>query len=221
MDRYKNKYRSESVRLENWDYGSPGYYYVTICTKKHKHYFGEVIMAEDLTSPWEEKCGGIAGTHNYASLPPTAHAAHGAIVQLTRLGHIAFENWINIPKHFPFVKLDEFVIMPNHLHGLLCFQKAGYRERNVNRFGPQSKNLASVVRNYKSATKAYATSHDIEFHWQPRYHDDVVTSGKELDNIREYIRNNPKRWMEKNSPRRPVQTAVRGELNQRIKTNRI
>jgi hypothetical protein len=93
--------------------------------------------------------------------------------------------------------------MPDHLHGILCFQKPGYRGRSVNAFGPQSKNLGSVIRNYKGATKAYATSREIKFAWQARYHDDVITSGEELDKIRAYIRNNPAKWMEKTKAGQP------------------
>ena len=202
MERYRNKYRDDSIRIRNWDYGSPGYYYVTICTKERVCYFGDVVMSNETAhnmgqaESWAGACGGIAGTRNHASLPPAAPSPHGTgiqtmhsrtIMQLTPIGKIAFQNWIDIPLHFPFVVLDEFVLMPDHLHGILCFQKAGYRERNANRFGPQSKNLGSVIRNYKGATKAYATSHGIQFAWQARYHDDVITSGKELDNVRAYI----------------------------------
>ncbi|MEX2232741.1 MAG: hypothetical protein WD824_11305 [Cyclobacteriaceae bacterium] len=187
MERYKSKYRSDSTRIKNWDYGSPGYYYVTVCTKNHNQNFGEVVLWDGPvdaynymveTRAWDGKCGGIAGTHNYASLPPPARPAHvspapsshtHAVVILTPIGKIAFQNWLDIPKHFPFVSLDEFVIMPDHIHGILCFKKPGYRERHLNSFGPQSQNLGSVLRNYKSATKAYATSHEIEFAWQSRF----------------------------------------------------
>ena len=42
MDKFKNKYRIPSARLQNWDYGSPGLYFITICTKDRNHYFGEI-----------------------------------------------------------------------------------------------------------------------------------------------------------------------------------
>jgi REP element-mobilizing transposase RayT len=215
MELYRNKYRSNSFRLENWDYGSPGYYYVTICTRDRKEYFGDVVMCDaDIHTnrpdaamkPWEDMCGGIAGTHNHASLPPAAHSSHvnprsndatSPVVRLTPIGKIAHQNWIDIPSHFPFVSLDEFVVMPDHLHGILCFHKPGYREHKVNKFGPQSMNLGSVIRNYKSATKSDATLNGINFAWQARYHDDVITSSTELEKIRKYIRENPSRWIEK------------------------
>lgn len=42
MDKFKNKYRIPSARLQNWDYGSPGLYFITICTKDRNHYFGKI-----------------------------------------------------------------------------------------------------------------------------------------------------------------------------------
>ena len=42
MERYNNKYRIESARLQNWDYGSPGLYFITVCTKNREHFFGEI-----------------------------------------------------------------------------------------------------------------------------------------------------------------------------------
>lgn len=250
-DRYQGKYRSQSTRIADWDYGSPGYYYVTICTKDRQQFFGEVILWNGpvknnlyVIGPpaWDGMCGGIAGTHQYASstlgkgtnmpagagsninaslppgkgthidasLPPAAQSAHGdnphssrqpaAAVRLTPIGEIAYQNWIDIPKHYPFVVLDEFVIMPDHIHGILCFKKPGYRQRKLNAFGPQSQNLGSVIRGFKGATKSYSAAHNIYFAWQARYHDDVITSGKELDKIRQYIKENPARWIQKNQP---------------------
>jgi putative transposase len=214
MERYRGKYRSDSIRIPNWDYGSPGFYYVTICTEDRECYFGDVILYNDPAPwrefagmvPWDGMCGCIAGTHNYASLPPAARPAHApephAVVQLTRMGTIAYQNWLDIPKHFPFVLLDEFIIMPDHLHGILCFQKPGYRKREANSFGPQSQNLGSVIRSYKAATKAYATTHNLQFGWQARFHDDVITSGQELDRIRKYILDNPATWLQKKMTRK-------------------
>ena len=45
MDKFKNKYRIPSTRLQTWDYGSDGFYFITICTKNRKHFFGEIADA--------------------------------------------------------------------------------------------------------------------------------------------------------------------------------
>jgi putative transposase len=83
--KYKNTYRIETNRLKNNDYGAHGFYFVTICTKNKEYYFGHIIPVE---------------TQNFASLQPT------------EIGNTAYHYWTEIPKHFPFVALDEFIIMP-------------------------------------------------------------------------------------------------------------
>jgi len=116
---------------------------------------------------------------------------------LTPLGQAAFDCWVAIPDHFPFVVLDGFVVMPNHVHGIIIIDKpddsGGDRP---NRFGPQSKNLASIVRGYKIGVTKYARQHDIGFKWQARYHDHVIRNVGEYERIREYIDENTQRWEE-------------------------
>jgi putative transposase len=177
MEKYKNRYRSETARLKNHDYGSDGWYFVTICTNNRDHYFWEIAP----------HVGIYVGTQNFASLQPTP------------IGEIAHQYWMEIPNHFPFVVLDEFVIMPNHVHGLIYFNKPeySYRIQQPNQFGPQSQNLASVIRGYKAAVKKYATINNISFSWQSRYHDHVVRTDRGLQAIRRYIKNNPTKWIEK------------------------
>jgi REP element-mobilizing transposase RayT len=85
-DLYKGKYRTESIRLTEWDYSSTGYYFVTICTKNM-----ECVLS------------GIT---------------NGKVV-LTGIGNIAKKHWLEIPEHFQNIKLDEFIIMPNHIHGIV------------------------------------------------------------------------------------------------------
>jgi putative transposase len=160
MDLYKT-YRMSSARLANWDYGSNGVYFVTICTAGRKHYFGTI---------------------------------QDHVPVYTRIGEIACQYWLNIPLHFPFVVVDYFVVMPNHLHGLVFIDRPDYHGWSPNRFGPQSKNLASIVRGYKAGVKSYATQHQIEFAWQARYYDRVVRNEEEWKRIRQYIADNPLKW---------------------------
>jgi putative transposase len=168
MEKYQNKYRSETTRLKNHDYGADGWYFITICTHHRENYFGDIIVE----------------TQDLASLQPTI------------IGKIAHQYWMEIPTHFPFVVLDEFVVMPNHVHGLFYFDKPEYEYKihRPNQFGAQSQNLASVIRGYKAAVKKYATMNNISFAWQPRYHDHVARTERELQAIRRYIQNNPTKW---------------------------
>jgi putative transposase len=175
MEKYITTYRNDSTRLKNRDYGAHGNYFIAICAQNRENYFGHV--------EWPTH----AGTQDLASL-------HTARVQLTPIGKMAHQYWIEIPIHFPFVVLNEFVIMPNHIHGIRSINKPGYRDWKPNAFAPQSQNLPSVVRGYNAATKKYATVNGLEFSWQPRYHERILRLD-ELDACGKYIQNNPEKWM--------------------------
>ncbi|OYV85556.1 MAG: hypothetical protein B7Z63_05335, partial [Ignavibacteriae bacterium 37-53-5] len=88
------------------------------------------------------------------------------------------------------------VIDKNHDDAVVGTQNVASLPRNPNRFGPQSKNLASVVRGYKIGVKKWATIHGVAFEWQPRYHDRIIRNQRELFNVRNYITNNPLNWKE-------------------------
>jgi len=179
------------TRLKYHDYGSDDWYFVTICTHNRGHFFGEIIHSEGEGAG--EGAQDFAHPHSHPHLHPTI------------IGQIAHQYWMEIPKHFPFVVLDEFVVMPDHMHGLFYFDRPDYPYRlpRPNQFGPQSKNLASVIRGYKAAVKKYATMNNIPFAWQSRYHDYVVRTEKRLQIIRKYIRNNPQKWFEKKLSAKP------------------
>lgn len=92
MDKFNNKYRIPSARLQSWDYGSNGAYFITICTHNRKHFFGKTI--------------------------------DNGIMQLNELGQIAEKYWMEIPTQYPYIELGNFVIMPNHMHGILIINKS-------------------------------------------------------------------------------------------------
>lgn len=176
MDKYQNKYRIPSARLPGYDYGAHGLYYVTICTKNRVHYFGNIVE-----------------THNCAS--PNVETDSYPFLRATEMGKTANEFWQEIPQHFPFVELDEFIIMPDHVHGILFLNKPNKTDWVTNEFGPQSQNLGSVIRGFKSSVKRHANENNIKFDWQSRFHDRIIRDENGLNNVRKYIRNNPKNWM--------------------------
>jgi REP element-mobilizing transposase RayT len=183
-DKFQNKYRISSTRLQNWDYGWNAPYFVTICTQKREHYFGEIVDGK---------------------------------MQFSEIGKIAQQFWHEIPDHFPFVILDAFVVMPNHVHGIIIINKTGdgcdgggdggvatqnfaslrqnrQQSHPKNKFGPQSQNLASIVRGYKTGVKKHATMNIIDFAWQPRFNDHIIRNNHSFDRIRNYINTNIKNW---------------------------
>lgn len=185
MTLYKNKYRTQTTRARWWDYGSNAAYFVTICTKNRQHYFG-IVGPQNPVGPENVV---VVGPQNVVALQPTP------------IGRIAHQYWLDIPNHFPFVRLDEFVVMPNHVHGIIVVEAQSAEAQNVvhpqaNKFGPQSQNLASIIRGYKAGVKSYATKNNIEFAWQSLYHDHIIRNEGEFHRIATYIRNNPAKWKE-------------------------
>lgn len=171
-----------SARLQGFDYGVNAAYFVTICTQNRQHYFGAISPVE---------------TDNYPSLLTdnnNTETGNCPSLRYAPIGLIALEYWLQIPQHFPFVILDEFVIMPNHIHSILFFDKPDKTDWTPNQFGSQSQNLPSVIRAYKASVKRYANQNNIEFGWQSRYWDRVIRDKQELNVVRNYIVNNPVNW---------------------------
>lgn len=111
------------------------------------------------------------------------------IMRLNELGCVVAQCLQNIPLHFPHVKLDEWIVTPNHVHGVII-----NNNWQPNKFGPQSKNLASIIRGFKIGVKKHATINNINFTWQARFYDHIIRNDKSLNKIRKYIQNNPEKW---------------------------
>lgn len=178
-NRFMNMYRISSNRLKGYDYTS-WCFFVTICTKDREHYFWEII--------------------------------NGNMV-LNEIGRIAHQYRLHIPVFSPNIRIDEFVVMPNHIHGIVFFKNV--RRDTISRvswewdarycvstntFGPQSHNLWSMIRGFKSSVKKYATIHKIIFDRQSNYYDHIIIDKIALYNIKQYIQNNPqKRYRDRNN----------------------
>lgn len=112
--------------------------------------------------------------------------------------------------------MGEYVIMPNHFHAILeigpnkynCEDVPGIgdampgvstqvaKSANVSKKGPQSKNLSSIIRGYKSAVTMGARRIDAGFAWQARFHDHIIRSDESHDRIAKYIQENPTYWQQ-------------------------
>ncbi|MCK4464495.1 MAG: hypothetical protein KAU83_02190, partial [Bacteroidales bacterium] len=207
MALFKNKYRIKSTRLKGWDYSSPGAYFVTIVTKNRAYYFGNVENGD---------------------------------MHLNELGEIAQQCFEKIPEHFLFVSLDSFVIMPNHVHGIIIIKPgnggeihsstkteiindggagdvetlhatslqqqpqqpetdaASYitapKNKKMASISPKPSSLSVIIRSYKSAVSKQARQIHPDFVWQSRYYDHIIRDKKSLNNIRQYIIQNPLNW---------------------------
>ncbi len=125
----------------------------------------------------------------------TIHAAQfEPFFDIPELRIILEESWHALPERFPGVTLDEFIIMPDHVHFILCLD--GTKEH--------APTLGQVVGTYKSITTVtwlnYIKAHNMSWPghvWQRNYYERVLRDKPEVVQKRQYIRDNPKRLAEK------------------------
>ena len=200
-----NLHKRRSIRLKDYNYSQPGEYFITICTYNHKHLFGEIVDEE---------------------------------MRLNKLGEIVQEEWLRTAEIRENVELDSFIVMPNHIHGIIvltepvganCYSpqekhdnnssnNGAYNDTTMNRtniisigkgayidtplrktkFHSPSGTIGAIIRGFKSA----ATKGINELRstpgipvWQRGYYEHIIRDGKDLDNVREYIANNPAKWL--------------------------
>ena len=146
-------------RLETYDYSRPGAYFVTICTKGRKNLF------------WKEVGASIARPED---------------VTLSEQGKIADKAIRNIPTYYPAITVDQYVIMPNHIHMLLQI----HTDKNGRPI--QSPSVSVVVQQMKG----YVTKQLGYSVWQKLFHDHVIRNETDYRKIWNYIEGNPMKWTE-------------------------
>jgi len=134
---------------------------------------------------------------------------------LNKLGLITQKYWLEIPKHFSFTQLDEYTIMPNHMHAIIWIRNdqpnmgrglinqtpsPDYNETNFGKFfeivNPMSSNsLAKIIRWYKGrCTFEINKLNPKYFQWQRNYYETIIRDEDHLNRVRRYIQNNPAKW---------------------------
>ena len=135
------------------------------------------------------------------------------VMGLNDIGCMVAKYWQEIPKHFSNVRLDEWVVMPNHVHGIVIIDRPQplftNRRDAINRVStgnctnggitghhnPMGKgSLGEIIRWFKGRTSFEIHKRYPRFQWQPRFYDQIITGDKELLEIREYIYYNPQMW---------------------------
>ncbi len=176
-----DKHHRQSIRLEGYDYSQNGAYFVTICTYKKQCLFGDITNSK---------------------------------MELSEIGAITNKCWNEIPDHFPNVLLDYFVVMPNHIHGIINIVGAKHSHlASTNKVNPLPVNasplqplqpcgtdkgsLGAIIQNFKSVTTRKVNK-VLEQQgmplWQRNYYEHVIRNEDDLNDIREYIINNPLKW---------------------------
>ena len=128
-----------------------------------------------------------------------------AIVNLSPIGEYVDACWKEVPQHHQHIDIDDFVVMPNHVHAIVIIggpdrppelrkREKFKRVAELNAVRPKANSLGAVVGSFKSAVTQWCMAKHVEFEWQPRFHDRIIRGKNSLEAIREYIRSNPANW---------------------------
>jgi REP element-mobilizing transposase RayT len=115
-EKYRNKYRIASSRLPGYDYSRNGAYFITVCTYNRENLFGDVIVVPGDTV----ETGPIDDVET--GLRPVSTTTKSTEIKLSDFGKIVSDCWYDLPNHYPNIILDQFIIMPNHIHGIIIIQ---------------------------------------------------------------------------------------------------
>lgn len=164
--KFQNTYRIPSARYKEHAYDG-GMYFITICTAERQHYLGKI---DDNSQ-----------------------------IKLSEIGQCVTEQIVKTKELRKDIgaEIPVYVVMPNHIHLIVCIEGQPHRdvdENPTNRFGPQRKNLSSIIRGIKASVTHFANQNNIPFAWQSRFHDRIIRDFNELNSIVDYIENNPYNW---------------------------
>lgn len=146
-------------RLTEYDYSQPGAYFITICTKNKEKLF------------WEDVGASIARPEK---------------PQLSFYGNVVQEAILNIPKIYPTISVDNYVVMPNHIHLLL----------QIHTDDSGRAMLAPTISKVVQQMKGYVTKQLGVSIWQKLFHDHVVRRETDYLEVWNYIEGNPSKWEE-------------------------
>jgi REP element-mobilizing transposase RayT len=157
--------------LKEWDYGTPGYYFVTICTQNRTHWFGEVSLDRMIFSP----VGKIAV--QYWERIPHVYP------------NICLDAWVIMPNHM------HAIVIIKETSGA-AVETSQWDVSTKNHY-LRSGTLGAIINQYKSAcTKHIHKIGNHNFGWQARFYDHIIRNEKSLGRIRAYISGNPIKWTE-------------------------
>jgi putative transposase len=122
----------------------------------------------------------------------------GGKMMLSEIGIIANACWSAIKEHAKNIELGNYVVMPNHVHGILTLDGNPPSETiGKLRFqNPGSNSISTIIGGYKPAVSKHARRAGVEFEWQTRFHDHVIRDEEEYERITNYILRNPSNWEE-------------------------
>ena len=154
--------KRKSIRLKGYDYSSPGAYFITICTNDRKQLLSRIIVGTGVLD-----------------CPQNV---------LTSYGEIANKHLINMSNFYENIRIDKFVVMPNHIHLLIRVLE----KENGPSETPVPTN--SLIARFISTFKRFCNKEYGENIWQSRSNDHIIRNTNEYLKIWEYIDTNVIRW---------------------------
>ncbi|WP_187270226.1 transposase [Pontibacter qinzhouensis] len=136
------------------------------------------------------------------------------LMELSDEGIIARDYWLEISDHNPQVLLGEFVVMPNHVHGIIGLERASLPVtmalqckaatvetasdmKHISGLAPKAGSISRIIGAYKAAcTRMIRSVSTNPFAWQNHFHDRIICNGQELQRMEAYIISNPEKWAE-------------------------
>ena len=172
MTLFQGKYRIESTRLQDWDYRSRGWYFVTICTQRRRPILGEIARNEVQLS----EIGLIADSE-------------------LRTLQDHYKN-VHVDEHIVMSNHVHAIFMIDGEHRFSPDSGATVPHRFKTSFtSPQAGSLSAIVRSYKAGVTLKCRELGIQQTiWQPRFYDHLLRGDKVISAVREYIRDNPANW---------------------------
>ena len=186
--------KRKHTRLKHYDYSSAGAYFITICTKDRRcllwnHVGATIGRPQDVEL---SSCGEIVSDaiKRISSIYPALLVGRGlapAEIQYTAYGQIAQAQLLLLEQRYPSLKIDRYVIMPNHIHAIMLLEEvAGASQRPA---------ITDIICAYKSLTTRQCKKVlPIDKLFQASFYEHVIRNREDYQGIAEYIDHNPKQW---------------------------
>jgi putative transposase len=193
-EKFRNKYRIPSARLQNWDYGTNGAYFITICTKEMQHFFGEVLDKKMIL--------------NYVG----ALAEKFWLEIVTQFPYVELGNFQIMPNHMHGILIIdksatavETRFIASNLDEAITGEKrliaSVHEEREIGGFAGENnpmlaENISRIIRWYKGRSTFEMRKINPNFGWHSRFHDHIIRNSESFERIQNYIEENPSKWEE-------------------------
>lgn len=194
-EKFRNKYRVSSARLQNWDNGSNGAYFITICTKEMQHFFGEVVDKKMILNSV-----GVLAEEYWIEI-------------LKQFPYVELGNFQIMPNHMHGILIiDKSVVIASNLDGivddadsdetrLIASVQPLQQDDGIGGFAGENNpmladSISRIIRWYKGRCSFEMRKVNLNFGWHSRFHDHIIRNSESFERIQNYIKENPSRWEE-------------------------